>query len=273
MSHRGVDVAPQIPTDLAPSSQSARSSVAFESRCVRGFSLRQWLKSTLPLLLLVPATKSMVGAVAHLTAYRVVIFEVGPGGDASLDFGDYAAKPFEALRRLRKKRYGPGVVKALKSFGSFHHDSLALCLAYEAVDFGMAVFSVYHYLRPARRVVGLFDALLESEHHRAGGINYADTALFGPAVCFGRLAVGAKQHRRALGKMRQLLVGDGPKALVPQTLHLIRVVHDITETAKSFARILKPVQMLFGLAYCRDYAEAEARLRVNLYLVHRRRRS
>ncbi len=58
MSQRGVEVAPQMPTDEAPSIHAGSKSADPDTRYVRGFTSRHSLKSTLPLLLLTPATNS-----------------------------------------------------------------------------------------------------------------------------------------------------------------------------------------------------------------------
>ena len=76
-------------------------------------------------------------------------------------------------------------------------------------------------------VVSGIDALLQLEDHRTGGVDNLDAVATGDFIGLGWLAVGTQQHLHVV-QLFQLLMGDGLQALTGQTVHLGRVVHDVT---------------------------------------------
>ena len=121
----------------------------------------------------------------------------------------------------------------------------------------------------------LLDALLELEHHRAGGIDDLDVVAAGDFVGLWGFAVGTEEHLHIV-EFTHVVVVDGDEAHVFQTLALHTVVDDIAETIEFWRwRLRIPSNVLgseffFGLADGGGHAETKATARVYFNLHHSR---
>ncbi len=115
----------------------------------------------------------------------------------------------------------------------FNHYCLPGGLSDQPVDFGMPLFPINHDLR-ALGIIGikaLFDALLQAQHHRAGGIDDVDVVALGEAIGGRWFAMCTQQHLYIL-KVCHLFVGNNFQSLLRQALNLVAVVHDVAEAVE-----------------------------------------
>ena len=202
-------------------------------------------------------------AVGHGAADGVEALEGGLGRDMRLDIVDDAMELVERLRGLAvevdvaREVEGGDLVEALDDNGG------GLRLAYETKDLGVAFLAEDHDLLISRFVVLLLDALLELEHHGAGGIDDLDVVLAGEFVGLGGLAMGAQQDLDVV-ELAQVVVVDGDEAHLAQALALHAVVHDIAEAVERLALCQFFLSFLDG----GGHAEAEAAAFINFYLYH-----
>ena len=135
---------------------------------------------------------------------------------------------------------------------------MPLGLAHEAQHLGMAPLAVDDDLGRGLAglgvaVIGGVDALLQLEHHGAGGIDDVDAVAARGFVGLRRLAVGTQQHLHVV-QLLELVVGDGLQADVGQAVHLGGVVHDVAQAVQ----VPTLVEHLLGLADRCRHSEAES---------------
>lgn len=100
-------------------------------------------------------------------------------------------EPFERFCGLGIKRDRTREVEAVEFIDAFHHDSFTGCLAYQTIDLGVSLLAVDDNLRGVGSGrVALLDALLQTEHHGAGGIDDLDAVVACSSVGGWGLAVG-----------------------------------------------------------------------------------
>ena len=102
-------------------------------------------------------------------------------------------------------------------------------------------------------VVRLFYALLQLKHYRTCGIYDFYSVLVGDMVRFRRLAVRAEQHLHVVEAV-QVVVGDGYKPFVLQSVNFVGIVHDIAEAVELSAF----VELLLRFSDGCDHTWAEA---------------
>ena len=146
-------------------------------------------------------------------ARRIIMTATGCDSDralAALDASDgYAKKAIELINVLDDDGGGVG-------------------LSHEAQHLGVTFLTEDHYLALAHLILFL-DALLELEHHRAGGIDDLDVVATGDLVGLWGFAVGTEEHLYIV-EFAHIVVVDGDEAHIFQTLALHTVVDDIAET-------------------------------------------
>jgi hypothetical protein len=114
----------------------------------------------------------------------------------------------------------------------------------------------------------LFDALLELEHHRAGGIDDLDVVTAGEFVGLWGFAVGTEEHLHVV-ELTHVVVVDGDEAHILQAFALHTVVDNIAKAIELGGwRLQIPSNVLgseffFGLADGGGHTETEATARVN----------
>ena len=203
--------------------------------------------------------------VGHLAADGVGIVERHVGGHALLDDLDEVAELGKRLGGLRVEADGTGEVDAVEFVAALDNDGRATRLPHEAQHLGVAFLPEDDDLRPVVSLGVALDALLDVEHHGAGGIDELYVVLAGRGVGLGRLAVGTKQHAHVV-EPTELLVVDGNEAETTQTLALLAVVDDVAQRIEGDAL----AEFLFGLTDGGGDTKAEAAAFVNLY-GHRRK--
>ena len=107
----------------------------------------------------------------------------------------------------------------------------------------------------------LTDALLQCQHHRAGGIHQFDTQLLGLPVGRWRLSVGTYQHLLARQPL-QLLMAYHAQTPLAQSLHLGTIVHNVAQAVER--------AVVCQLHFCRSDGlhnpETKSRIIINSYL-------
>ena len=206
--------------------------------------------------------RNMRHAVSHLATDGVETLESSSGGDVVLDIIDDTTVLVEVLRGLRIEVDILGDVEFLLYLvEAIHDDRLNMGRADESQYLRMSFLSEndglsFGTVRPLP-----LDTALQGEDHRPSGIDDLYIILPGNLISLGRLAIGTEQHLCVV-QLTQLLVVDGDKSLLVQTLHLHAVVHDVTQ-AIEFAAFC---QLFLGLADGSGDAKAEAAAVVYFYL-------
>ena len=133
--------------------------------------------------------------VCHSAAYCVVALEFHLTAiDATLYFANHLLKSVERFGGLRVEIDIAVEVDFVHLIGAFYHQRMAFGLPHETVDLSMAFFAVDHHLWfffMGFAMIGVADAALQLQHHRAGGIYYLYSVGSSHFVGFGRLTVGA----------------------------------------------------------------------------------
>ena len=145
-----------------------------------------------------------------------------------LDIVDDMMKIVESLGGLRIEVDVLGEVELLDIIDFLDHDSLLASLTHQAKDFGMTVFAKYHYLGIGGSIVLAFDAALQSQHHRAGGIDNLDVVALGKLVGLRRFAMGSQQDFDIV-ELGELLMVDGDEPFGMEAFYFHAVVYDIAK--------------------------------------------
>ena len=109
----------------------------------------------------------------------------------------------------------------------------------------------------------LFDALLELEHHRTGGIDDLNVVSTGELVGLRGLSVGTQQHLHIV-EVAHVIMVDGDESHFPETITLHTVVHDIAEAVEC----LTLCQFFLGFLDGGGHTKAETTAVVNFDLNH-----
>ena len=146
-------------------------------------------------------------AVGYRAADGVVVFE-SLATLAARDFVNHLLEALERLGGLAIERYVAREIHLVEPFFVLHYNRLAIGLPHETVHFGVPALAVDNNLRTSAVAgIGCVDALLELEHHRAGGVDNLDVVLPRNAVCLRRLAVRPQEHFHIV-QPAQVVVGD-----------------------------------------------------------------
>ena len=189
------------------------------------------------------------------------------GGDVLFYVVDEVLVIFFAFGGLGVEADGTGEVDGCCLVGAADDDGVALGLAAEADDFGVAGFAEYDYLSFGVEGVHFFVsaayALLECEDDGAGGVDELQSEGVDECVGGGWFAVGAYHDFGVLGReFGQFSVVYHLQSSFFEPAHFGGVVDDVAEAVESaVAR-----QFFFGGAYCFDYAETESCIVVDGYL-------
>ena len=111
----------------------------------------------------------------------------------------------------------------------FYNDGIPICLTNKSQDLRMTVLSEDHYLRFWIVKILLSNSALQSEHHRACGINNLHIIPFGSGIRLRRLTMSSQQHPNVV-KTFEVVVVDGDQSSVVKSFTFRSVVYDITET-------------------------------------------
>ena len=145
-----------------------------------------------------------------------------------LDIVDDMMEIVESLGGLRIEVDVFGEVELLDIIDFLDYDSLLASLTHQAKDFGMTVFAKYHYLGIRGSIVLAFDAALQSQHHRAGGIDNLDVVALGKLVGLRRFAMGSQQDFYIV-ELGELLMVDGDEPFGMEAFYFHAVVYDIAK--------------------------------------------
>ena len=110
-------------------------------------------------------------------------------------------------------------------------------------------------------IILLPDAPLQLEYHRTGSIDEFYATFLRHLICLWRFTVCSQQHLH-VPQLKELLVVNGDKSHLLETLTLHPVVHNVPQTVEFSA----PLQFFFGLADGSGDTETEPTATVNLYL-------
>ena len=175
----------------------------------------------------------IVQAVRYLTADGVVVVEGYLGGYALLDGLNDEAEFIERLGRLRVQIDVASEVDAIYLSNTLDNDGAAIRLAYKSQYLGMTLLAIDDDLLGLirRGYVFLFNALLDVEHYRAGGVNELDALLVCGLICLGGLAMSTEEYAYIM-QLSELLVVDSDKSQFAQSLTLHTIVHDVAQTVE-----------------------------------------
>lgn len=202
-------------------------------------------------------------AVGHRAADGVEGTERSRGGYVSLYVVDYAVIFVERLGGLRIQIDVAREIERSHLAKALNDNGARMGLANQPQHLGVAFLAEDDYLRIGVAVVLLLDALLQLQHHGAGGIDNVYVVAARQLVSLRRLAVGAQQHLDTV-QPPQVVVVDGHQPHLLQAVALHAVMHNVAQAVERVAL----GQLFLGLLDGRGHAEAEAAAVVNLYLKH-----
>ena len=167
-----------------------------------------------------------------------------------------------------------GEVEALHLVETLNDDGVRLRLSDESKNLGVTFLAEDHDLwsiliphsafHIPRQFILLLDALLELEHHRAGGIDNLDVVTTGEFVGLRRFPMGTQQHLHIMELTHIIMVdGDEPQVFQPLTFHT--VVNDIAQTVEG---LVTGAKLLLSLLNGGGHSETEATAFVYLDLDH-----
>ena len=113
-------------------------------------------------------------SIRNATANRVVTTELCRRLYVGGEVIDECLEPFERFGGLREEISVAREVDFVHFADVGDHDRLAVGLPHETEHFGVPVFAVNHDLRIFHFVINAANALLQIEHHGAGGIDKRD---------------------------------------------------------------------------------------------------
>ena len=201
--------------------------------------------------------------VGHITADGVEALEGGIWRDVRLDVVDDAVELVERLRGLGIEVDIAGEVELRHFIEALDDNSVGVCLSHEAEYLSMAFLAEDDDLLVGRLIILCLDALLELEHHRAGGIDDLDIVTTGQLVGLRGFTMGTEEHFHVVELLHLLVVdGDEPHLAEPFTLHA--VVYDVTQTVEDVAL----GQFLLSFLDGGSHAEAEAAVIIDFDLKH-----
>nr|DAF45631.1 MAG TPA: hypothetical protein [Siphoviridae sp. ctBLh2] len=205
----------------------------------------------------------MLLASGYLAADRVVEPYLRGVGCAAFHLLAELLEEGDALRGLREEVDRSREVDAVEVRSRLDDDRRVGDLAREPDHLGVPPLAEDHDLTAygAHPGVGLLHPPLEAGHHRAGGVDDLDAQFAGRRIGCRRLPVCAYEEPAA-AQTGHVGMADGPQPESLEALHLDPVVYDIPERVDRTAFGEGPL----GLRNRPDYAEAESRFVVDLYL-------
>ena len=129
----------------------------------------------------------------------------------------------------------------------------------------MTSLSEDHNLRIRMIFVLFFNATLQRQHHRTGGIYNLDVVFSSQFVGFRGFSMCSQQHLHIV-QLAQIIVVNGHQSAFMQTLHFNTIMHNVAQTVQRFSL----GQFFLCFLYGRCHAETKATATVNFYLYHRK---